>query len=254
MSTEIEAKFIVGGKRVYDEIRALTRLGSYSLREGNVQNVHDDYLDTPGRALLAAGFACRLRENKGTVVVTIKSMAAPRDDVHRREEREVTLPADSPRAPSAWPPSPARDKVRELAGEGELQVLFQLRQERLVRPVVDGDRLVATASLDDVSLVSGGTSRQWFELEVELASDGTETDLLAMSGWIKATLGLNPALDSKFDRALELAGGRRAGKRGVSAGASEALQRSSRLFLMPRRRCPASFPSAHSPEWATRRR
>ena len=96
--------------------------------------------------------------------------------------------------------------MRELIGDGELQILFQLGQERFVRPVVDGDRLVAISSLDDVSLVSGSTSRQWFELEVELAAGGTETDLVAMCGWIRAAHGLNPAPASKFERALELAG------------------------------------------------
>jgi inorganic triphosphatase YgiF len=201
MSMEIEAKFIVPGLAIADRIRALSLLGGYSLRPGHLQVIHDAYLDTPRRSLLSAGYACRRREGNGVVLVTLKGVTGVSGAVHRREELEVELARDTP--PAAWPPSPARDKVLELAGGQPLEPLFRLGQERFVREVVDGDRRVAVSSLDSVSLVMDGRSRQWRELEIELAPAGTEEDLSVLSGWVIAKLGLRPAAESKFERALK---------------------------------------------------
>jgi len=204
MSIEIEAKFVVPDKDAYARVRALERLGRYSLFEARVQDVRDEYLDTPDRALLAAGYACRKRALPGAIVMTLKSVIAAPGVVHRREELEVTLPPSAPASisPSAWPGSAARNRALDLAGGKELQALFHLSQNRFIRDVADDDRRVAVASLDEVKLSVGGSSQQWWELELELAADGTEADLAAMSGWVRAVLGLSPSPASKFERAL----------------------------------------------------
>jgi exopolyphosphatase/guanosine-5'-triphosphate,3'-diphosphate pyrophosphatase len=206
MSTEVEAKFIVPDRTTYDRVRALRRLGSCALLEARVQEVHDEYLDTPDRTLLAAGYACRRRELGGTVIMTLKSVLSQPGEVHRREELEVSLPTPaSARIPvSGWPASAARSKVQELAGTRALQVLFHLDQRRIVRDVVDAERVTAAASLDEVSLsMPGGSPQQWWELELELAEAGTEADLHSMSAWVRAALGLRTSPISKFERALK---------------------------------------------------
>jgi len=211
MSTEIEAKFIVPDRASYKRVRALERLGSCVLLNARVQDVRDEYLDTPDRALFAAGYACRRRELGGAVIMTLKSVLSRPGEVHRREELEVNLPpgASAHVPASAWPASAARSKVQELAGARELQVLFHLGQRRLVREVVDAGRVAALASLDEVSLsVPGGSPQQWWELELELAEGGTEADLRAMSAWVRAALGLRGSPVSKFERALGAIQGR----------------------------------------------
>ena len=187
MGTEIEAKFIVPGPDARAKIRGLDRLAGYALGPGRTISVRDSYRDTESRALLAAGYACRDRDEDGTLVRTLKSVTrAPGGGVHRREETEATA-----------------ERLRELAGERPMVVLFTLAQDRFAREVRDGARLVATASLDDVSLVMGSGSRQWSELEIELAPAGTEADLARMVPWVRETLGLHPSGTSKFERALQ---------------------------------------------------
>lgn len=204
MSIEIEAKFLVTGRGAYDRIRALSHIGGYSLLEGRMQNVLDVYMDTAERALLSAGYACRRREQEGALLITVKSMAHPRSDVHRREELEVTIPHDA--APAAWPDSAAREKILGLISGNPLEELFRLSQGRFVRPVVEGDRLVASASLDEVSVSARSSVRQWHELEVELAPTGTDEDLATISGWLRTAFGFRPLAASKFERALAIAG------------------------------------------------
>ncbi len=211
MSTEIEAKFIVPDRPSYERVRALDRLGGYALLDPRAQDVQDVYLDTPDRALLAAGYACRRRELGGAVVMTLKAVLSPPGEVHRREELEVSLPysASARVSASAWPASAARNKVQELAGARDLRALVHLGQRRIVREVAATGRVAALASLDEVTLsVPGGPPRQWWELELELAAGGTEAELAAMSAWVRATLGLRPSTVSKFERALRALQGR----------------------------------------------
>ncbi len=200
MSTEVEAKFPVDRPGTLEDIRALTRLGAFSLLPGRLTAIEDTYLDTAGRALMAAGYACRRRRQEGGVVLTVKSLTPPAGEVHRREELEVAVDEDAP--PDAWPASPARGKVLDLIGGQPLDVLFRMKQDRFVRHVVDGDRHVATASLDEVIVGGVGTERRWHELEVELAPGGTEGDLAAIVEWVRTTLKLEPSAVSKFEKAL----------------------------------------------------
>ena len=204
MSIEIEAKFLVTGRAAYDRVRALTRIGGYALLEGRMEKVLDVYRDTADRALLSAGYACRCREREGEILITVKSVAPPQNEVHRREELEVTIPEDA--APAAWPESGAREKVLGLIGQSPLQELFRLSQNRFVRSLAEGERAVASASLDEVRVASRGAVRKWHELEVELAPTGAEEDLAAICGWLRATLGLASSTVSKFEKALDIAG------------------------------------------------
>ncbi len=224
MGTEIEAKFFVPDRAAFERARTLSHLATYSLGEGRLSSVRDDYLDTDDRVLLAAGYACRLREQEDRILLTVKSVAGSHGAIHRREELEAALPAEvslaarPPFTVSDWPSFPARDKIAELAGDRNLLVLFSLNQERFLRDVMEANRRVAVASLDRVSLVVGSASRQWSELEIELAFDGTETDLAAMSDWVRDALGLKPATGSKFERALQVVNAGRRNGPPLSAG------------------------------------
>ena len=218
---EVEAKFLVAGPSAYERVRALTQIGGYALLEGRMENVLDVYKDTTDRALLSAGYACRYREREGTLVITLKSVAPPQNEVHRREELEVTIPEDT--APSGWPESAARETVLRLIGENPLEELFHLRQSRFVRPLADGERSVASASLDEVRVGMRSAVRGWRELEVELSPTGTEKDLAAIAAWLRTTLGLRPARISKFEKALGIAGRRATSRRTARAGVERSI-------------------------------
>ena len=137
-------------------IRALTRIERYTLAEGRVEAVHDEYIDTQDRALLSAGYACRKRRSKGELRVTVKGLAAVEGEIHRREELEVVLPADTP--PVSWPDFDKTESTGDCRSR-DMRVLFHLNQSRLVRAVMDGNREVALSSLDDVTIDTGWIKR-----------------------------------------------------------------------------------------------
>ncbi|MEE8392224.1 MAG: CHAD domain-containing protein, partial [Anaerolineae bacterium] len=176
-------------------------LADLALSESRVRQVQDTYLDTTERLILAAGYACRQREQGDEgVLATLKGLGGVEDAVHRREELQVLLPSGAP--PVEWPASPVRDRVLQLIGDAPLTPLFDLQQTRVVRQIKQGERLVAELSLDDVYLVAGGREHAYFELEVELAPSGTEADLAAVVACLQDEWGLEPERLSKFERAL----------------------------------------------------
>lgn len=197
---EIEAKFSLADEGKVQELRLADSLAGFALAEGKVKQVHDTYLDTTGRVIMAAGYACRLREQGKETLIALKSLKGAEGPIHRREEMEVSLPSYCP--PAEWPDCPARELVLSLIDESDLAPLFELRQTRLVRPVSRGETPVAEMSLDEVHLASGDRERAFFELEVELKAEGTENELETLATCLQDEWGLKPEPSSKFERAL----------------------------------------------------
>src|SRR5438046_474113 len=75
-AAEIEAKHAVPDHSSFEMLRALEALGEYRLVPRAEQRVTDHYLDTQGRVLLEAGYACRRRvdEAGGPEWVTVKGL------------------------------------------------------------------------------------------------------------------------------------------------------------------------------------
>ena len=210
---EIEAKFAVPDVETFQRLRVVDHLAGFALSAGQAKQVRDTYLDTPGRLILAAGYACRQREQDEGVLITLKGLGGAKDAVHRREELQVLLPTGAPPAQRfdtahcKWPASPMRDQVRQLIGEAPLAPLFALRQTRIVRQMSQSERLVAEWSLDEVHLIvddpdDNGKTQDYFELEIELAPQGTEDDLATVVTCLQDEWGLEPEPRSKFERAL----------------------------------------------------
>lgn len=205
MSHETEAKFTVSDLASFDRLKSLPELAGFSLGPSEERSVLDHYLDTPRRAFVAAGWAVRLRWTGGYVLVTAKRMSAPSGALHEREELELTLTGAFP--PSEWPEGRARDLVLSVKGDEELGLLFELRQERTVREVTCGGRVIAEMSLDHVSVSAGGGRKELRELEIELRPDGSREELLAMMAALQKDASLVPSPRSKFEEGLLLLDG-----------------------------------------------
>ena len=199
---EIEVKFNLPDAETFHRLQAVESLAGLALAAQQIKQVHDTYLDTPARAILSAGYACRRREQGDEMLITVKQLGGAQGALHRREELEVTLPADQ--APAAWPDSPARDKVLAIIGAQSLAPLFDLHQTRTVRTIARDGQPVAELSLDDVHVKVGEHEHIYQELEVELKPGGTEQELTALADCLQNEWGLRPEASSKFERALAL--------------------------------------------------
>jgi inorganic triphosphatase YgiF len=196
---EIEAKFNVPDREVWQRLLALERLAGFELAASRVRRVRDTYLDTPKRHILSAGYACRLRQQGDEYLITLKGLGSVQNAIHRREELEVTVPPVL--SPAQWPASAARERMAELIGSSPLTPLFELEQERWVRNLMCGEQEIAELSLDDVRVVASGQEQAYLELEVELVPPGDEADLERIAACLRDDWQLQPEPRSKFERA-----------------------------------------------------
>lgn len=202
---EIEAKFRIPDADVFERLLTLDALGTFTLGPVRIVQVHDAYLDTSDRLILAGGYSCRRRAYDDRVIVTLKSVRKGDGPIHRREEYEVSLEAAA-ESPDAWPESPVRERVRQLIGTAPLGLLFEMNQTRHVRLVYAGDRSVAELSLDRVQLSTDRRHLAYYELEVELRDEGGENDLVAIVAHLRNEWGLQAESLSKFEQALVFIG------------------------------------------------
>ncbi len=197
---EIEAKFVLPDVDTFQRLQTVDCLAGFTLSANRVKQVRDTYLDTAGRVILHAGYACRRREESEGLLITLKGLGGAQGAIHRREELEVLVPSELP--PAQWPPSPVRDRVLQLIGLAPILPLFELRQTRTVRLITQGERPVAELSLDDVHVIVGNREHVYLEMEVELKSHGTEDDLSVIVDRLRDEWTLRPEPLSKFERAL----------------------------------------------------
>lgn len=197
---EIEAKFAVPDLATFQRLQAAAHIAGFSLSAHQVQQVQDTYMDTEGRLILASGYACRRRVTESEVLVTLKGLGRAQGAIHRRRELEISLPTYEPG--QELPESPVRDLILQVTGGRPLTPLFDLRQTRVFRRMRQGELLVAQFSLDNVRIVANKKRMSHFELEVELAPQGTANDMRAIVAYLQDEWSLMPEPLSKFERAL----------------------------------------------------
>lgn len=212
---EIEAKFALSDVATFQRLQAVDHIAGFSLSAHQVQQVHDTYLDTDERLILASGYACRRRVTESEVLITLKGLRRAEGAIHRRQELEISLPTYGP--PEEWPVSPVRDLVLEIGQGRPLIPLFELRQTRVFRRMSQGELLVAQFSLDNVRMVARKRKKSHFELEVELAPQGTASDMAAIVAYLQDEWGLVAEPRSKFERALAFVDARAPGGELLSA-------------------------------------
>jgi CHAD domain-containing protein/adenylate cyclase class IV len=195
---ETEVKFVVPDPTTFAALRELTGLGDFQFKPVGTKSVTDRYFDVVDRRLLQAGFACRIREAGGQQTLTLKSLTPPENNVHRRREIELEVPAEQPQS---WPESLAKKLVLEIAGAAPLRPLFTIHQTRHSYVLLRHDQPVIELSLDEVSFSHTGQV-DIYELEAELNEAGSEADLARLSEVLQTEWELQPQSQSKFERAL----------------------------------------------------
>ncbi len=199
---EVEAKFSLPDIECLHRLQVTTRLAGFPLGKGQMQLVHDIYVDTPERKILSGGYACRFRQEGEGVRLTLKGVGGTVGTIHKRREMEIMLAAIQP--PEAWPAGALRDHVLQLIGGDSLRPLIELHQTRFIRPVRWQGQVIADLSLDEVQISAGGMDQVYYELEVELNSSGSEEQLINIADNLLRKWKLRPEHLSKLERALIL--------------------------------------------------
>jgi triphosphatase len=213
MPAEIEARFAAADDAALDRLATVEHLGPARLGPMRTAEEIDRYLDTPDGRLAEAGWACRLRSRGDGWRVSLKGPPAGDGSTAWLHERpEIEGPATSELDPRAWPPSAARERLRELArAEGSLVERLRLLQRRREREVAIGGDARGTLSLDAVSVVYRGREIGRLKVvELELPEGVERAALDPLAAALGAITGLAPEPRSKLERAVDLVAEREA--------------------------------------------
>jgi CHAD domain-containing protein len=198
---EIEAKFSIPDEQIFQQLLEIPSLAGFRLGQVSAAEIGDHYLDTAGRSILTAGYACRLRRAGDHYLATLKGLGGSSGAIHRRAEHEVEL--TEPLPPQDWPASDARDLVLQICDDDLLLPLFDIEQTRHKRLLHREDQPIAELSLDRVQVMEGDCKPgAYLELEVELLPEGSVQELEKVAAELQEGWGLVPDGRSKFERAL----------------------------------------------------
>jgi inorganic triphosphatase YgiF len=207
MPAEIEARFAAADDAPLDRLATAAHLGPALLGPMRTADEIDRYLDTPDGRLAEAGWACRLRSRGDGWRVSLKGPPAGDGSTAWLHERlEIEGPATSGLDPRDWPPSAARQRLRQLAGgEGSMVERLRLLQRRREREVAIGGQAHGTLSLDAVSVVHRGNEIGRLRVvELELPGGVERAALEPLAAALGAIAGLAPEPRSKLERAVDL--------------------------------------------------
>lgn len=196
-TTETEVKLAVPDAATFAALQNINQLGRFQIKASGSKTIVDRYLDTAGRRLFQAGYACRLRLTKQQQILAIKSLTPPQKNAHRRLEIEQPVDSDQPQQ---WPQGQAKNLVLKIINRHPLQTLFTLYQTRHKYQIISNGQPVIELSLDEVSLDNPATV-DYFELEAELLGNGLEADLFEFVDALQSCWPLQPETQSKFERA-----------------------------------------------------
>jgi CHAD domain-containing protein len=205
---EIEAKYAITGPLDPEKLTALD-LTPYALRSGADVRHHDLVLDTPDRAVTGSGHALRLRDESGSLILTLKGPGQVNGSIHRREEIEAPLPGPGDDGGNFdyhhWPAVIA-DRVGGMVGDAPLSPLVEVRVRRRTWVVERDGRQIGELALDEGEIQANGKADPVHELELELKGEGAPADLETLDRRLRLLLPLAPESRSKLQRGLALFG------------------------------------------------
>ena len=204
-SHEIEAKLVAPSA---DELLQLPEhIKALGFRISEIRRFVclDHYLDTPDLDIFRGGWALRLRDQGGKQVLTMKALTPLAEDgIARREEIEQTVEWDGG-VELDFDDGVLGGKLTPLVGEKTLWQLFHIRQDRMQFDIVTEEALQLEASMDQVRWEGQDAIDLGFEVELELKA-GSEEDLRAVLKRLIDRTDWQPAIASKFERGLGVAG------------------------------------------------
>lgn len=211
--TEIEAKFIIRRPEQVEEALRFLAANGFTIAPQGATTHADRYYDTEDWSILAAGWACRIRQRQGHETLTLKSLHGTNGTILARSEISQDGKAQEKKAPLSFSDGPVKQQLDSILEDKPVVELFRVTSRRTVfdlerpdpaplRIEIDLDecRIEAEKSTDKAT----GTL-EFTELELE-AKSGSAADLESVATLLCNEAGLMPASYSKFERGLQAAG------------------------------------------------
>lgn len=200
---EIEAKYRVADRQIFEALLRIRTLGSFSFfPEPSLELQTNTYYDTSEWTLATERLSLRIRQVMDQRIATVKRSKGYAGAVHVREEWETPITVDP--HPTAWPRSALRDRMLELIGSAPLRALFMLSTRRQRIAVQHHRARIAELSLDEGYIQANGRILGFRELEIELGNHGQLADLNRIADLLQERFALIPEPRGKRSRGMAL--------------------------------------------------
>lgn len=217
---EIELKLDVS-RETADRMEASPILADLPVQRLALRSV---YFDMPDQRLRAAGMSLRIRDQGDKRVQTLKIAGSRAAGLFARKEWERPAEDERPVIDDTLP-------LRALLGSidpAALKPVFEVRAERTIRVICDGDDSIELA-IDRGEIEAGGREETFSEVELELLS-GSPSALFALVRQLDAEMAGRIGVLSKAERGYRL-----------QAGAGESAARAESVALQPDMAAAAGF-------------
>lgn len=223
---EMEKKYLITGteqgeifKRIVQETKLAENIGNYLVSGFSSKLRNYRYFDTFDARLTEKevytyigpleqeGISMSAREREHDYVLTVKF---PTEDINEREEHEFPIPTGTdfyelnPDDFDFWGPM---KRAKSIGRDRPLQEILRLEVETYRFDLKLNKNHVVQLAIDSVAVKgSFNIEKRFYELEVEKCSKGEESDLLAVSNFLKQKYAgyLKLAPQAKWIKAREL--------------------------------------------------
>jgi len=210
---EIEAKFIIRRREQIEAALRVLAANGFTISPQGAATHTDRYYDTQDWSILAAGWACRIRERQGQETLTLKSTRGGEGNVLVRSEISQAGEAQDKTAPLSLSDGPVKQELDSILEDKTVSELFCATSRRTVFELERPDPAPIRIEIDldecrieaERSTAKATGILEFTELELE-ARSGSAADLDSVATLLRDEAGLMPARYSKFERGLQAAG------------------------------------------------
>jgi inorganic triphosphatase YgiF len=197
------AKFRITDPGIFWSLQTIEQLGKFSFAAPQIFEIHDAFLDTKKRKLLAAGYSCRRRKQGKGFLITLTKLGLGKDKVQKQQYWEVALKKNI-NGPEDWPKSKAQSRILKVTPGKKLLVIFSFVQTRITRQISTGKQTIVQANLDDVLVINKGKEQHFKILKLKIDDPSQEKYLDSLVQALKAKWSLKTEPLSKFERAIAM--------------------------------------------------
>ncbi len=196
---EIEFKWAVPSPDGYDVfLDYAKKLGGHFSRPKRVR-INDSYLDTKDRLFGLTRTSCRLRNIDSRWELTMKALSTFKGGLAKRREKTYPLPLMNSYSDALK--YCENRLLRRMLGGRKFKMLFEIKNNRIMRKLTLSDGTETEASFDDVDIMGNKKVIKMKEIELEF-SKGDMKNFESFTRNMTNSSSLVPAKISKVETAL----------------------------------------------------
>ena len=191
---ELEYKWQAHSIQDYKSILHHARTLGAKIEASKTTLIQDYYLDSPEKIFQQSQAECRIRIVDGHFFLILKGFSPSNRGPFQRLEKSFPLPSLNTKSILKY----CQDRIfKKMLGRQDIEILFEIQNNRLVHSLHLPDGTVAEASFDDVHI----PGKTWYEIELEF-KQGDKKQFIVFGKKLSRLSSLKFSKSPKFNTAM----------------------------------------------------